>query len=973
MVVNAAGEGVEISEENFPDANFREFVKQYDTSGDGALSDAELAVVTQMETSYVSDSSKRIGDLTGIGIFSSLKKLDVQYTNVTSLDFSALGQLEEMELSDNNKLTEAAVISQSLKKLTVYAHANLESLDLSGCPALEEVNIYYSGKLKSVSVKNCSALKVFKASSISVLEEIDFTGCTALEELSLEKLPLLTSFSGSTYTGFSQCQALKSLKLTGNIELSDDSFSSFPALTSLSLSDNSSVESLDMGNLLTVKKLDLDTCSALEKVLLPDNDQLELADVTIESCEALTTMDLSNAKNLKVLDIYGAAIPTINCKDAPKLKKVDVAYDTELTSLSLEGSAVESCSLSNLTGLTSLNFKDCANLKSVNVSPNSRWEYVSHGEGYTVYENNNIESIDITGCVALENLVCTHQKLDSLDVSDCSKLHNLICSDNQLTSLDLSGCSELYEVNCASNKLSVLTPGKFVLHEVQNYYYDQGVITEAGRFNFSGNQLSAVSLKDGSIFTEFNCSDNKLTDLGDPAFYIQTRTENDYQTGEPYTVTEGGTLDCSKNELKSIKPEVLENVAYLVCTFNHISSLDLGDCENLKTADFENQTIVVDSVPCKFALSALGNSIDATKVSRIINCYQTGSEADFGDVWPSITVFHGFVNGYFYPDSDKFTYYYNTGVDNVVPFDPGGGLVVMSPNVKKPVKATTNTGASVLDEDGAEIDGNKWMNVTVIVGDGSVASAVTHELNDEGTHCKDCGKVAINEKNFPDKAFRNYISYQFDPDGDGYFDPTVVEDISINEGARDLTGLHYFTGLKYLNCCDLGLTSLDLSAQTELITLECAYNDFSAQDSLKLSACTKLTYIDCSHCRISSIDLSAQTELEKLDIFNNSLESLDISGCTLLNYINCSGNAPLSALSLDSTVLEFADCSRCNLSSFPTGLTGLTELRISGNEIGNLDLSDCTALKVIDCSDNTISSLSIDPGASSGLILPAMK
>ena len=600
MVVNAAGEGVEISEENFPDTNFREFVKQYDTRGDGALSDAELAVVTQMETSYVSDSSKRIGDLTGIGIFSSLKKLDVQYTNVTSLDFSALGQLEEMELSDNNKLTEAAVISQSLKKLTVYAHANLESLDLSGCPALEEVNIYYSGKLKSVSVKNCSALKVFKASSISVLEEIDFTGCTALEELSLEKLPLLTSFSGSTYTGFSQCQALKSLKLTGNIELSDASFSSFPALTSLSLSDNSSVESLDMGNLLTVKKLDLDTCSALEKVLLPDNDQLELADVTIESCEALTTMDLSNAKNLKVLDIYGAAIPTINCKDAPKLKKDDVAYDTELTSLSLEGSAVESCSLSNLTGLTSLNFKDCANLKSVNVSPNSRWEYVSHGEGYTVYENNNIESIDITGCVALENLVCTHQKLDSLDVSDCSKLHNLICSD-------------------------------------------------------------------------------------------------------------------------------------------------------------------------------------------------------------------------------------------------------------------------------------------------------------------------------------------------------------------------------------LGLTSLDLSAQTELITLECAYNDFSAQDSLKLSACTKLTYIDCSHCRISSIDISAQTELEKLDIFNNSLESLDISGCTLLNYINCSGNAPLSALSLDSTVLEFADCSRCNLSSFPTGLTGLTELRISGNEIGNLDLSDCTALKVIDCSDNTISSLSIDPGASSGLILPAMK
>jgi hypothetical protein len=44
----AQASGVPIDKANFPDAIFREFVKQYDTNGDQILQESELNVATQI-------------------------------------------------------------------------------------------------------------------------------------------------------------------------------------------------------------------------------------------------------------------------------------------------------------------------------------------------------------------------------------------------------------------------------------------------------------------------------------------------------------------------------------------------------------------------------------------------------------------------------------------------------------------------------------------------------------------------------------------------------------------------------------------------------------------------------------------------------------------------------------------------------------------------------------------------------------
>ena len=63
--VHAAG-NVAINPTNFPDAKFREFVKQYDTSKDGVLSPGEISQVTEINC-----QGEDISNLKGIEFYIS--------------------------------------------------------------------------------------------------------------------------------------------------------------------------------------------------------------------------------------------------------------------------------------------------------------------------------------------------------------------------------------------------------------------------------------------------------------------------------------------------------------------------------------------------------------------------------------------------------------------------------------------------------------------------------------------------------------------------------------------------------------------------------------------------------------------------------------------------------------------------------------------------------------------------------------
>lgn len=187
--------------------------------------------------------------------------------------------------------------------------------------------------------------------------------------------------------------------------------------------------------------------------------------------------------------------------------------------------------------------------------------------------------------------------------------------------------------------------------------------------------------------------------------------------------------------------------------------------------------------------------------------------------------------------------------------------------------------------------------------------------------------VAINFNNFPDDAFRQVVEDYYDLDEDGYLSQSEIATVTTmpltayaEYDIESLKGIEYFTSLKSLYAGDLGiedasnlqgmtslqilvlngneLTSIDISGNTALTTLNCTAN--SDLNSLVLN--TAIKNLQCANCGLESINLSACSALETLICYNNEFEELVLLTNTRLTELNCAANH-LASLDLSGNSL----------------------------------------------------------------------
>jgi len=214
------------------------------------------------------------------------------------------------------------------------------------------------------------------------------------------------------------------------------------------------------------------------------------------------------------------------------------------------------------------------------------------------------------------------------------------------------------------------------------------------------------------------------------------------------------------------------------------------------------------------------------------------------------------------------------------------------------------------------------------------------------------GSVAINETNFPDEGFREYIKRSFDKDRDNVLSESergAVTGIDVDyKNISSLKGIEYFTVLEYLSCYNNALTSLDVSKNTTLTTLVC---DGNALSSLDISKNLELQYLFCSSNKLTSLNISEATALEGLLCSSNYLTNLDISRNIALKWIICSENSLASLDVSKNAALEELHCSDNKLTSL-TGLGNLTKLYsfdVSNNLLTVLpDMTGLTDLEAYD-------------------------
>ena len=227
--------------------------------------------------------------------------------------------------------------------------------------------------------------------------------------------------------------------------------------------------------------------------------------------------------------------------------------------------------------------------------------------------------------------------------------------------------------------------------------------------------------------------------------------------------------------------------------------------------------------------------------------------------------------------------------------------------------------------------------------------------------------VEINETNFPDVNFRNWILNNIEEANDGVLTDSELESITYidcsEQQIQSLKGIEYFTSLDNLYCQFNPLTSLDVSKNTKLNSLICYQNQLT---SLDVSHNILLKALVCSENQLTSLDVSKNTELSYLACGYNQLTSLDLSHNAALTSLTCTSNQ-LTSLDLSHNPLLEGElrCGRNQLTSLDLeNFTKFALIECEYNQLSTLDVSKNTALEILNCGHNQLTSLDISHNTS---------
>jgi len=183
--------------------------------------------------------------------------------------------------------------------------------------------------------------------------------------------------------------------------------------------------------------------------------------------------------------------------------------------------------------------------------------------------------------------------------------------------------------------------------------------------------------------------------------------------------------------------------------------------------------------------------------------------------------------------------------------------------------------------------------------------------------------------NIPDANFKAYLvgNTAINTNGDSEisvaeaqaFSGEMAYIVCQDKNISDLTGIEAFVNLKYLDCSDNQITSLDVSSNTALQMLYCMNNQIT---SLDVSSNTALKVLNCSYNQLTSLDVSNNTNLKTFYCYNNSLISLNLKNGNNSNFtdVDLKNNPNLYCVKVDD-----ASYSNTNWSNKKDGTTCFSE------------------------------------------------
>lgn len=486
-------------------------------------------------------------------------------------------------------------------------------------------------------------------------------------------------------------------------------------------------------------------------------------------------------------------------------------------------------------------------------------------------------------------------------------LEKLDCHGIGLTTLNVSMNFKLKELDCSGNQLKEYLP-----------------ILSSGlkKLNCSNNKLTHMNLgiRSGLNLEEVNCSNNNITNI------------------VMDSVGELVKFDCSNNDLMTLDVSQCFKLEELNCSGNQLMELDVS-----------NQTQLTQLDCSKNKLTELNVKQNGNLTSLICNDNQLTTL--------DLSQNHSLSN-------------LNCAKNRLACVDVTGisGTITADGN-RRPIAVRTDGKFDLATLPGFDVSRATGWN-------GGTVSGTMLSVNagaDEVSYQYNCGdgvnrtfifetSLPINENNFPDPNFRDYIkTYK----ASGRDVLTVEQQKNVTEievegrNISNLKGIEAFPNLKELKCGNNSIQNLDLRQNPKLETLKCNKNQLTQLD---LSKNPQIDYLICSWNQLKQLDVSNLKDLVTLDCSHNDLEQLDVKNSKFLATLNCSANQ-LTELDADVTHksrLVSVECQNNQLTSLILGQNKLLEkLNCAHNQLTQLNLDNMNSLKELNCFNNQLTALNV--------------
>ena len=598
-----------INEKNFPDANFRAYIKEkFDTDKTGFLTDAERLAVKEIWC-----SGKNIGSVKGIENFPNLEKLDCSDNGLHGeLELGDNVNLVEVYCGDNDGLDYVLVDGLTdLEILDCHHDINLSPLDLSTNYALRKLDVS-SCELSSLDVSKNAELIELKC-NYNNLSKLDLS-----RNLILFRLYCYTN--NLTTLDLSHCPFLQEVDCADNDltllylgELRELCVlrAEMNAFLTLDVADCQKIRNCVRNSDTNVQYIEgmvsyeLDNC-----VLTVDDDVLVISDFSgIYINEAnfpdpvfreYVSMNVDIDKNGRLIPLELEKVTKLELSDGditnlkgiehfPKLKTLSVWFSMDLTDLDLSRNVELECLELTASGVEELDLRENRCLKSLFCEDTPL-------RSLNVFGLTELEYIDISGCTLTE-----------LDVSDCP-LTDLICYDSDLQSLVLGEQPELKNLKCHNCDIAKLNISRCSIladawlngqHTLKGGQYYEVKDAPLGGYLTVDNDAEVITEQEGVAITKENFPDKAFRAYVEEKFDTDKNGWlNDAEIAETTSIDVHGesitdlkgieffgsmtSLNVSNNNLTYLDLRSNPELLYLTCYNNNFVILNLTANKKLK-------------------------------------------------------------------------------------------------------------------------------------------------------------------------------------------------------------------------------------------------------------------------------------------------------------------------------------------------------------------------------------------------------